>query len=370
MHPNRARALTRLGALAVAAFVIAVAYVPRSSGQTPEDVCDVRTTERVVVVGDIHGAYDRFVAILRMAGILNGDRWAGGRSILIQTGDVLDRGAQSRRVVDLLRRLEREAARAGGRVYTLLGNHEFMRLVGDWRYVSAGELKAFQNGDSEELRQRVQLTAAAQAEKRAASEGRRFNAAEYRQEFMKEVPLGFLEMRRAFDETGEYGRWVRERPTVVRVNGILFVHGGVSEKNASLGCEGLNAAVRRDMAALPVPAEQIPTLLPSTEDGPLWYRGMARDPEDASTSPLGAVAVDRILKVMNARAVVVGHTPVLKGAITPRFDGRVILIDTGMLGGEFFPGGVASALEIQGTTFTAIYERGREAVPLPALQTQ
>jgi hypothetical protein len=187
---------------------------------------------------------------------------------------------------------------------------------------------------------------------------------------MKEVPLGFLEMRRAFDETGEYGRWVRERPTVVRVNGILFVHGGVSEKNASLGCEGLNAAVRRDMAALPVPAEQIPTLLPSTEDGPLWYRGMARDPEDASTSPLGAVAVDRILKVMNARAVVVGHTPVLKGAITPRFDGRVILIDTGMLGGEFFPGGVASALEIQGTTFTAIYERGREAVPLPALQTQ
>ena len=114
MQPTWPRSRAYLVSLAAAALIIAVAHPVRSTAQAPENVCDIRTTERVVVVGDIHGAYDQFVAILQAAGILKGDRWAGGKSILIQTGDVLDRGAQSRRAVDLLRRLERDAARAGG----------------------------------------------------------------------------------------------------------------------------------------------------------------------------------------------------------------------------------------------------------------
>jgi hypothetical protein len=55
---------------------------------------------------------------------------------------------------------------------------------------------------------------------------------------------------------------------------------------------------------------------------------------------------------MDARAVVVGHTPSIAG-ITTRFDGRVILIDTGMRGGEFYPGGGPAALEIDGDVVTA-----------------
>ena len=58
---------------------------------------------------------------------------------------------------------------------------------------------------------------------------------------------------------------------------------------------------------------------------------------------------------MKARAVVIGHTPTAKGQVTTRFGGRVILIDTGMLNGEFYPGGVPSALEVDGDAFTAIF---------------
>ena len=331
---------------------------PAAQAPAPESVCDIRTPERVVAIGDVHGAYPQFIAILRAAGLIDSrERWIGGRALLIQTGDVLDRGADSRKALDLLRRLERDAASAGGRVHALLGNHEFMRLVGDWRYVSPGELKAFETPDSEDLRQRAHDVFSAQAERAAKEEKRTFDARAYRAQFMKDIPRGFLEMRLAFEKDGVYGSWVRKRNTVIKVNGVLFLHGGISDRVAALGCEGLNAAVARDLAALPVPAEQVAALLPSTEDGPLWYRGMASEPEAAF-----APVLDSVLQRMDARAVVVGHTPVLTGQMATRFDGRVVLIDTGMLDGEFFPGGVASALEMRGDNVTAIYETRREPI--------
>ena len=66
----------------------------------------------------------------------------------------LDRGADSRRVMDLLMRLEQEAARAGGRVHLLLGNHEVMNLIGDLRYVADGEYAAYQDVETAEERER------------------------------------------------------------------------------------------------------------------------------------------------------------------------------------------------------------------------
>ena len=352
-----------------AAIGLGIALLFAFNGRTPaaqsiiESPCDIRTSERVVAIGDVHGAYDQFVAILRSAGLIDRrDRWIGGRSRLVQTGDVLDRGSDSRKVIDLLRRLEREAASAGGRVHALLGNHEFMRLVGDWRYVSAGELKAFTNGDSADLRERVHAALAEQQESRARAEKRPFNPGEYRAQFMKDIPLGYIEMKTAF-ETGEYGRWAKSRVAAVRINEVLFLHGGISERVSELGCEGVNKAIQSDIAALPVPPEKIMSLLASTEDGPLWYRGLASAPEEAF-----APTFETILQRMRARAVVIGHTPVAKARIQTRFGGRVVLIDTGMLNGEFYPGGAPSALELRGDTFSAIYLDGRQPLEAPALQ--
>jgi len=320
-----------------------------------------------VAIGDVHGAYDRFVGMLRAAGLINDrQRWAGGRARRAQTGDVLDRGPDSRKVVDLLIRLEREAAAAGGRVHALVGNHEFMRLVGDWRYVSVGEYRAFENSESADLRERVHALNAELAAKKARAENGKFNEREYRAQFFKDFPLGYFEMQRAFGKDGEYGKWVRSRVAAVKINGMLFIHGGVSDKVANLGCQGLNAEVQRDLAAAPVPADKISSLLSATEDGPLWYRGMADEPEDAFEPIL-----DSILRRLDARAVVIGHTPIASGQITTRFGGRVVLIDTGMLGGEFYPKGAASALETRDGALAAIYTDGRRvAITAPAVATK
>ena len=335
----------------------------RAQTKPGASVCDIQTTERVVAVGDIHGAFDNFVAILRAAQIIdNRNRWSGRRAILVQTGDILDRGPDSRKAIDLLRRLERDAQRAGGRVVSLLGNHELMRLISDWRYVSTGEIDAFRNGDSAQFREQVLATLDAQAAQRAKAEGRTHDAAVYREQFLKEVPLGMIELRQAFGPQGEYGKWIRERPAVARINGVLFLHGGISPETAPLGCEGINAAVAKELAALP-PPEEAASLMSASETGPLWYRGLALQKEE-EVAPI----LPTILEQMKARAIVVGHSTVLPGRIVSRLDGRVILIDTGMVGGEFYKGGVPSALDWSGGTLTAIYLDRREPLSAPALQ--
>ena len=352
--------------LAVVVAILAGAPSPPSAqprAKPDEFPCDVRTTERIVAVGDIHGAYDKFVAILRAAGLIDTrNRWSGGKAVLVQVGDVLDRGPDSRKAVDLLRKLEGEAQRAGGRVYALVGNHELMRLASDWRYVSPGELDAFKTVDSVDVRDRALAFYSDEAEREAKAAGRPFDLDAYREQFRKELPLGSLEMRFAFGPKGEYGPWVRARPTVARINGILFLHGGISDSAASLGCEGINLAVRADLLSLPIPLGQVPALFSSSDMGPLWYRGLALEPEET----LGPT-LETILQRMGARAIVIGHTTVLPGRIATRFGGRVIQIDSGMVDGEFYPGGVPSALEIQGDNLTAIYLDRRELLPAPAL---
>jgi hypothetical protein len=345
-----------LGALAL---LVSLGATPAQEPDRP-DVCRLTTSERIVAVGDVHGAYDRFTGILRAAGLVDGrGRWTGGRAVLVQTGDILDRGPDSRRILDLLMRLERDAARAGGAVHALLGNHEAMRIFGQWQDVSAEEYAAFRTPESTDVREAVYEALSAQAARDARGRQEPFDARAYRERFMREVPLGFVEMRQAFGPSGTYGTWLRLRPAVVRINGIVFVHGGIDPSTAAIGCAGINETVTKELTpGTPPTAADLPVWMTTRETGPLWYRGLALAAE-AETRP----EVEKTLAALEARAMVVGHSPVNGGRITTRFGGQVILLDTGMLGGRSYPGGVPSALQIQGNTIEAVYTDRREALP-------
>jgi len=323
-------------------------------------VCDITTTERVVAVGDVHGAYDRFIAILREAGLIDGrQRWTGGRAVLVQTGDVLDRGADSRKVMDLLRRLETEASRAGGRVIALLGNHEVMRIIGDLRYVSAGEYAAFKTPESTDLRDRYYQAVLADEKKRAKAAGLPLDERAFRDDFVGRFPLGSIEMQMAFAADGEYGRWLRGHDTMAMVNGVVFLHGGTTQAVAAMGCAAVNAKVKSELATAKISDPNIDKTLLAASDGPLWYRGLVEEPP-----AVDAESLDSILRSLKARGIVVGHTVAL-GKLRQTFEGRVTQIDTGMLNGEFYPGGAPSALEILSGTFTAIYIGKREVISRP-----
>lgn len=352
------RFIALVGGLIALAGWLATADAQSTAGA----VCDITTTERIVAVGDVHGAYDQFVAILRAGGLVDArQRWSGGKAVLVQTGDLLDRGQDSRKVIELLRRLERDARGDGGQVIMLIGNHEFMRMAGDWRYVSPGEYGAFRDGGSAELREAAEARAEAANAERARGERRPFDAAAFKAQFFREIPLGWIEMQQAFAAGATYGDWLRARPAVARINGVLFLHGGISDAVASLGCEGINERVAREMKTLPGDPERIAAMFSSGESGPLWYRGLAQEPETGF-----APMLDSILGRMRARAIVIGHTPT-PGRIVSRFGGRVVQIDAGMLDGTFFPGGVPAALEIDRGAMTAVYLDRRE--PLGSVPT-
>ncbi len=323
--------------------------------------CDIVTTERIVAVGDVHGAFDKFVAILREAKLIDSRRrWTGGRAILVQTGDTTDRGPDSRKVMDLLRKLTEEAEKAGGRVHALLGNHEAMRVLGIYRDVGPGEFGAFRTPESEDLRNRYYELLLADNVKRSKAAGIEFDGQAFRKQFFDATPLGGVEMQLAFAAKGEYGRWLRERDAMVKINGILFMHGGPSAAVAPMGCAAINANVRTELATLTAAGPDLDKTLIVGTDGPLWYRGLVD-----GTPGVGQPEVEAILQAMGARAVVVGHTVPDGFRIRSNFGGRVVQIDTGMLDGEFFPGGVPSALEIHGDTWTAIYEGRREPIAGP-----
>lgn len=292
---------------------------------------------RIVAIGDAHGAYDQFLEIMRLAGLVDGrKRWVGGTTHLVQVGDVLDRGADSRRILDLLRTLTPQAASAGGAVHELLGNHEEMRMVGDFRYTSKGEIAAFATAGSSTLRQ--QVSDAASPDSRAG---------------LLDAPLGMIEMVRAFAPDGEYGAYLRGLPAVVRINGILFLHGGISPAYASRRCREVNEEVRRDLTEdLALTRATVATTLVGRPDGPLWYRGLAQEPDTFGPE------VNAILEAQQARAMVVGHTVTPDQRVTVRFGGTVFLIDTGM-NPKYVADGRPSALEIANGVFTAIYPDGR-----------
>ena len=96
---------------------------------------------RVIAIGDIHADPEAARATLKMAKLIDDTgRWTGGDAVLIQTGDVTDKGPSSRQVITLLTRLRAEAREVGGDVIAVLGNHEVMNLVGDWRGVRPTDL--------------------------------------------------------------------------------------------------------------------------------------------------------------------------------------------------------------------------------------
>jgi len=88
----------------------------------------------VYVIGDIHGQLKKLQYLLHHAGLVTKDlHWAAGSAVLWFVGDFVDRGPDGIAVIDLVMRLQAEAAQAGGKVASVLGNHE-MLLLGAYRF--------------------------------------------------------------------------------------------------------------------------------------------------------------------------------------------------------------------------------------------
>jgi len=266
--------------------------------------------QRVVAIGDVHGADRELIALLTQLGVIDTTRhWAGGTTHLVSVGDLIDRGPGSKAVLDLMMRLEDEAPRAGGYVHVVLGNHELMNLAGDDRYASAEDDATFAD---------TPTTAPADT---------------------GELP-GQAQRRAALALDGRYGSWLAMHPALIVIDDTAFVHGGLPSIVAGGDLAALNARFHAELLDA-VRAPDAPTGDLLSEIGPLWYRGTAR-----CHASIEAPRLRRALDAFHVQRVAVGHTPTRTGRVLTRFDGAVVMIDTGMLAATYH--GRPSALVIEG----------------------
>lgn len=271
--------------------------------------------ERVVAIGDLHGDFEATRAVLRLAGLIGpDDRWSGGKAVLVQTGDQLDRGDGERKIVDLLERLRGEAQALGGRVVVLNGNHELMNVRGDLRYVTAGGFADFKGF----------------ADASTPSDPR-----------LAEVPPALRGRLVAFLPGGPYARILARRPVIAQVGDSLFVHGGVLPQHVDVGL----ARINREVSAWVYGESPEPPPYMRGEDSPVWSRHYSNDPDAADCALLA-----KVLDATGTRRMVVGHT-VQKGGANAACGGRVWRIDVGL---SAHYGGRPAALEIRGSKVSII----------------
>lgn len=213
--------LLALGAAALLADVPEQAPDKVSPGDQPSKPNDgekdakkpVKKHERRIVIGDVHGDFRAFEKLLRRLELVDRDgNWTGGKEQLIQTGDLVDRGPDSRKAIELLMKIEPQAEKAGGKVTVLIGNHEVMMLTGRTDFISAGEYAAFAKDESDELRAKRR-----EALLELIDKGSPLLRSRYYQDLARAVnartfdrvyPRGYFALRRGFSREGRYGKWI------------------------------------------------------------------------------------------------------------------------------------------------------------------
>ncbi len=279
---------------------------------------------RIVAVGDVHGDLAAFRRILAEAGVVDtSGAWVGGDTVLVQVGDLIDRGPNMRGTLDFVMGLEPLAAKRGGTVVALLGNHEVLNMAGDLRYVTAANYAEFADAGSEKRREDAWIRVRELRERRARQLGQPEppGGPDARKAWMDTHPPGYIEHAEAFGPDGRYGRWLRARPAIFVAQDTAFLHGGLSPALAGVSLEEINQRVREDLKTLDsdralfvseglilpffdvqetfrAVREELDTLATSAKDaerrktyehfldwgswtmnsadGPLWFRGYAR----------------------------------------------------------------------------------------------
>lgn len=274
---------------------------------------------RVVAFGDVHGDLAAAKAALKLAGAIDDtDHWSGGKLVVVQTGDQLDRGDDEQAILDLFDALAVEATKAGGAFHVLNGNHELMNVAGDLRYVTPGGLDDF-----------------ADVEGLALDDPR-----------ISELDPRVRPRAAAFSPGGIYARKLAHRNTAVVVGKTVFVHGGVEPRYAAR-LDELNDAARtwlwRSGADHPAAVREL-----MAPDGLVWTRRYS----EPTPTPADCASLAESLATLKVDRMVVGHT-VQKDGITSACDETVWRVDVGMAAHY---GGKPSVLEITADAVRPISE--------------
>lgn len=252
---------------------------------------------RTVVIGDVHGDIARLLKILYGAQIINTNlEWIAEpkNTIVVQLGDQIDSASRATielpewekvpdtEVLQLMDQLDTVARPHGGRVLSLLGNHEFMNVLGDFSYVS------------ENSRRKTDMRA------------------------------------QKFAPNGQYSTILAKRSIVLRIGDILFCHGGLLPHHLDMVNNNIhifNEVSRKYLRGHPLTQDEVKVLLTGIigDQGITWSRMYIHLLE---TPEILAQVIQNVLVRTQCKAICVGHNTV--DDIKPILGGALWFVDNGI----------------------------------------
>jgi hypothetical protein len=284
---------------------------PKAPPKPPAEIPSFKATtvavdfpdRRIIAIGDVHGDWQSARKALELAELIDKDnQWTGGRTLVVQVGDQLDRGDEERVLLDHFERLSVQAAEAGGAFLPLLGNHEIMNAAGDLRYVTPTGFAAFQD-----------LAANVPG--------------------LDSVPEPQRGRVVAFRPGGVYAMKLADHRVIAIISGNVFVHGGVLPEHVRYGLDRINSETATWLKAL----GSKPAILDG-DTAPVWTRIYS----DKTTAE-GCDKLIDTLQLLGADRMIVAHTP--QPGINAECGDRVWRVDVGL---SKHYGGPTEVLEIIG----------------------
>lgn len=239
---------------------------------------------KIAALSDLHGQYDLTINILKANDIIDNDlNWAFGKGHLVILGDVFDRGDEVTELLWFIYYLEKQAAMSGGAVHFVLGNHEYMTMQNDLRYMN-----------------------------------KKYRYASY----LLKTPYGDL-----YGTQTLLGRWLRSKSTILKIDDNLFVHGGISREfvDNDYNLEETNQYMRQSLFQNENEKSWDSIYGKYYDDkGPIWYRGYF-EPDFKKSD------INRILRKLDVNHIIVGHTSFKQ--VQSLFDNKILTVDSSIKNG-------------------------------------
>ena len=244
---------------------------------------------RIVTIGDLHGDYKSTIKTLTLSKLINkSHNWIGGTTMVVQIGDILDRGGRDNtfgdensevKIINLFYKLKNQAIKKGGDVICLIGNHELMNIQGIFDYCTKKSINSF-------------------------------GSKKKREAFYAPGSKMCKHMNKLFKAIHKIGPWV-------------FVHGGIRHYLSNkYSIDQINKIMYNYLDGnIELETTKEFQELFIDDKSILWYR-------EFSNERVNCALLKKSLVNLNAKYMVVGHTP--QDNINSKCNNRIWRIDTAM----------------------------------------
>jgi hypothetical protein len=256
----------------------------------------IEDADRIIVIGDVHGDIKRLLDCLYSANIFSKElKWIAEpqNTIVVQMGDQIDSLNRNGNINDwenmidievmlLMEKLDKIAKINGGRVLSMIGNHEIMNVLGDYSYVSKNSIDLL------------------------PIESRKYQ----------------------FSPGNRFANILSNRNIILKIGKCLFCHGGLLPHHLYLCNNNLytiNEIVRKFLKKEYMTEKEnlILNLIAINEDSVLWTRSYVNLPDEELNND-----IDNVFNITNSIVIFTGHNTFEN--ITSKLNNKIIFTDAAL----------------------------------------